>query len=278
LRAIRTYAGQVTAVVSVADDGGSSGRLRELLRIIPPGDLRKCLVALAEPDSLLATTLTHRYIEEELAGHALGNLVLAGLMDAAGDPVAGLDEAGRLLGAVGRVLPATTVPVVLAAETATGTVTGQVAVMAAEGIRRVWLEPADPPAPQEALDALAEADQIVLGPGSLFTSVLAAVAVPGIREAVCTSSVATVYVCNLRPQQPESAGFDVAAHVAALHAHGIDVDVVLCDTAGMALGECAVPVVDVPLAKANGLAHDPVLLADALADLAAKMTPVHRMA
>jgi len=100
----------VTAVVAVADDGGSSGRLRELLHIIPPGDLRKCLIALAEPGSLLATAFDYRFGEEELAGHALGNLILAGLMDASGDAVTALDEAGRLLGVRGRVLPSSPSP------------------------------------------------------------------------------------------------------------------------------------------------------------------------
>ena len=116
LRAVRTYTDRVTALVSVADDGGSSGRLRELLHIIPPGDLRMCLVALAEPGSPLATAFDHRFTEEELAGHSLGNLILAGLIDGAADPVVALDEAGRLLGVTGRVLPATTEPVVLKAD------------------------------------------------------------------------------------------------------------------------------------------------------------------
>ena len=188
LRAVRTYTDRVTAIVSVADDGGSSGRLRELLHIIPPGDLRKCLIALAEPGSPLATAFEYRFDQEELAGHALGNLVLAGLMDAKGDPVSGLDEACRLLGVRGRVLPSSTEPVVLKADAACGEVTGQVAVNGTDHILRVSLVPADPPAPEAAIAALAEADQIVLGPGSLFTSVLAAVAVPQILEAVNASS------------------------------------------------------------------------------------------
>lgn len=267
LRAVRTYTDRVTAVVSVADDGGSSGRLRQLLHIIPPGDLRKCLIALAEPGSLLATAFEHRFTEEELAGHSLGNLVLAGLMDSTGDPVAALDEACRLLGATGRVLPSTTEPVVLKAEADGGPVTGQVAVNATDHIRAVSLVPSDPPAPPAAIDALREADQIVLGPGSLFTSVLAAVAVPGIRHALNDSSARRVYICNLRPQDPETASFDVAMHVAALLAHDVRVDAVVCDSAAIAVGEVAVPVVDVPLARPNGLAHDPTRLAETLADL-----------
>ncbi len=156
LRAVRTYTDRVTAVVAVADDGGSSGRLRELLHIIPPGDLRKCLIALAEPGSLLANAFDYRFGEEELAGHALGNLLLAGLMDACGDAVAALDEAGRLLGVRGRVLPSSTEPVVLKADAAGGEVTGQVAVNGTDRILRVSLVPSDPPAPPAALDALAE--------------------------------------------------------------------------------------------------------------------------
>jgi uncharacterized cofD-like protein len=267
LRAVRSYTGRVTAIVSVADDGGSSGRLRELLHIIPPGDLRKCLIALAEPGSILATAFDHRFTEEELAGHSLGNLVLAGLMDSTGDPVAALDEACRLLGATGRVLPSTTEPVVLKAEAAGGPVTGQVAVNGTDHIRAVSLVPADPPAPPAAVEALGAADQIVLGPGSLFTSVLAAVAVPGIRDAVNASGAQRVYVCNLRPQDPETGSFDVAMHVDALLAHGVAVDRVVCDSAGIAVGEPAVPVVDVALARPNGLAHDPARLAETLVDL-----------
>ena len=267
LRAVRTYADQLTAVVSVADDGGSSGRLRELLQIIPPGDLRMCLVAMAAPGSALASAFEYRFTDEELHGHALGNLVLAGLIDGAGDPIVALDEACRLLGACGRVLPATTDLVVLKAESDNGQVAGQVAVMGTAHIRRVSLVPADPKATPAAVAALEEADQIVLGPGSLFTSVLAAIAVPDIRTAIDRSAAQKVYVCNLRPQVPETEGFDVGMHMEALVAHGVTVDVVMCDTAGMPLGNCPVPVVDVALHRRNGLAHDPVKLASALSDL-----------
>ncbi len=267
LRSVRTYTDRVTAIVSVADDGGSSGRLRELLHIIPPGDLRKCLIALSEPGSILAAAFDQRFTEEELAGHSLGNLILAGLMDSTGDPVAALDEACRLLGATGRVLPTTTEPVVLKARTDCGLVTGQVAVNRTDHIRAVSLVPADPPAPAAAVEALAAADQIVLGPGSLFTSVLAALAVPGIRDGINSSSAQRVYVCNLRPQDPETASFDVAMHVAALLAHDVAVDHVVCDSSGIAVGEPAVPVVDVALARPNGLAHDPSRLAQTLVDL-----------
>jgi uncharacterized cofD-like protein len=267
LRAVRRYTDEVTAVVSVADDGGSSGRLRELLQIIPPGDLRMCLVALAEPGSFLATAFDYRFTEEELAGHSLGNLILAGLIGGAPNAVAALDEAGRLLGIRGRVLPATTDPVVLKAEAECGEVDGQVAVMATDNIRTVSLVPPDPASPSEVLTALREADQIVMGPGSLFTSVLAALAVPEIREGVRTAGAKKTYVCNLRPQIPETEHFDVARHVEALVAHGVCVDMVVCDTSGMPLGRPRVNIVDTDLARPNGLAHDPLKLAPVLSDL-----------
>ncbi|HLH29057.1 MAG TPA: uridine diphosphate-N-acetylglucosamine-binding protein YvcK [Acidimicrobiales bacterium] len=267
LRAVRRYTDRVTAVVSVADDGGSSGRLRELLGIVPPGDLRKCLVALAAPGSRLAAAFEYRFADDELAGHSLGNLLLAGLMDG-GDPIAALDEAGRLLGTRGRVLPATCEPVTLKAEAECGSVAGQVAVMGTDRIRTVSLVPSDPAAPAEVVEALADAEQVVLGPGSLFTSVLAALVVPAVREGVAASAAETVYVCNLRPQVPETQGFDVGRHVEALATHGVAVDRVVCDTTAMALGSVPVPVIDVPLARPNGLAHDPERLGAVLAGLA----------
>ncbi len=150
-------------------------------------------------------------------------------MEACGDPQKGLDEAARLLGAVGRVVPAAAEPVVLKAESASGEIEGQTEVMAAGHIHRVSLVPTDPPASPVALEALAAADQVIIGPGSLFTSVLAAVAVPGMADAIRRSPGRRVYVANLRPDGSETAGFDVAAHVAALAAHGVDVDVVVAD-------------------------------------------------
>ncbi len=271
LKALRCYASQITAVVSVADDGGSSGRLRQQLDVVALGDLRKCLVALADPSSVLARAFEHRFGDSgELSGHALGNLVLAGLVDATGDLVAGIDAAAELLGACGRVLPATTEKVTLKAEADRGEVEGQVAVSAAGRIRRVSLIPGGSSAPKEATEALAEADQVVIGPGSLYTSVLAAVAVPGIAEALAAAGAQRVYVCNLVPQVPETEGFDVAAHVAALREHGVDVDVVLWDSeAGLVAGECDRLLVDRRLAGANGLVHDPARLAVVLSDLLA---------
>ncbi len=288
LRAARRYAGQLTAVVTVADDGGSSGRLRRQLGIVPPGDLRRCLAALAAEGSSLATAFEHRFGVDLLdpaealigadpasrrdptqppVGHALGNLVLAGLVAVLGDVQAALDEAGRLLGAVGRVVPAAAEPLELKADAAAGVVHGQSAVRRTGHIRRVSLVPDDPPAPTAALAALARADQVLLGPGSLYTSVLAAAVVPAVTDAIGRSPGTVVYVANLRPETAETEGYDVADHVAALLDHGVRVDVVLADPSTIAVGPVPVPVVCWDLARPNGLAHDPGRLAAALAGL-----------
>jgi uncharacterized cofD-like protein len=270
LRAARRYAGRLTAVVSVADDGGSSGRLRELLNVVALGDLRKCLVALAADGSPLAAAFEHRFEEGELAGHALGNLILAGLIEATDDLVSGVRAAADLLGASGEVLPATVERVVLKAVADDGPVAGQVAVSQAANIRSVSLVPGDAAPPAAAVERILAADQVVIGPGSLFTSVLAAVAVDGIAEALARTAGRRVYVCNLRPQQPETAGYDVAAHVAALNRHNVPVDVVVCDTRhGMALGPVGVPVLDIPLTEGTALVHSPGRLAEALTGLLA---------
>jgi uncharacterized cofD-like protein len=268
LRAARRYASDVTAVVSVADDGGSSGRLRQSLGIEPPGDLRRCLVALAADEhSVLARAFEHRFEAGELEGHALGNILIAGLASATGDFRAACAEAGRLLDAVGRVLPATTTPVVLKAEAASGEVEGQVNISEAGRIAAVSLVPPDAEANGDALEAIAAADQVVLGPGSLFTSVLATAVVPGIRDALSATRARKVYVCNLHQQDPETSGYDAAAHVAALLAHGIEPDVGLGDPEAIPTGEVPIPWVERPLARPDGLAHDPARLARALQEL-----------
>ena len=202
--------------------------------------------------------------------------MIAGLAATTGDFEVALAEAGRLLGAVGRVIPATREPVVLKAvvRAADGNgaadVEGQVAVGNSGRIAGVWLVPDDPeatPAALEALAVLGPADQVVIGPGSLFTSVLAVVAVPAIREALAATRATKVYVCNLRTQPPETAGYDVAAHVDALLAHGLEVDVVVCHPGALPLGGVSARVVERPVAREGSAAHDPDLLAVALSDL-----------
>lgn len=270
LKAVRRYASEVTAVVSVADDGGSSGRLRNAFGIPAPGDLRRCLVALGDPDSRWAQVFEHRFDAAELAGHPVGNLVIAGLARVTGDFQTALDEAGRLVGTTGRVLPATSAPVVLKAEAESGSVEGQVRVAEAGRIAVVSLVPPDPEAPAAVVEALAAADQIVLGPGSLFTSVLAAAVVPAVRDGIRAAAgrATRVYVCNLHPQEPETAGYDAAAHVEALMAHGIEVDVMLHDPAEMKRGDPPLRCISAALAAGDGQGHDPARLASALEALA----------
>lgn len=270
LQAVRGYAGNVTAVVSVADDGGSSGRLRQAFHIPPPGDLRRCLVALGDPESVWAEAFEHRFDGGELDGHALGNLIIAGLAATTGDFVEALDEAGRLVGAAGRVLPATTTSVVLKGEAGGAEIEGQVAVATDGRITSVSLVPPDAEAPHAVLQAIAAADQVVLGPGSLYTSVLAVTAVPGIAAALARTRARKVYVCNLRPQEPETSGYDVAAHVAALIRHRVDVDSVLFDPAEMDAGAPlpeGIQTFPGALARPDGTGHDPAQLARALSGL-----------
>ncbi|MGH9280153.1 MAG: gluconeogenesis factor YvcK family protein [Acidimicrobiales bacterium] len=273
LQAARIYAGDVQAVVSVADDGGSSGRLRAAFGIPPPGDLRRCLVALADPSSPWTAAFEHRFESGGFEGHAFGNIVIAGLAEATGDFQHALDVVADALGSTGRVIPATQEPVTLKAVVRSPdgnggrSVEGQVAVQESAGIVTVSLVPSDAAPPAAALEALAGADQVVIGPGSLFTSVLAVVAVPALREALATTPGHKVYVCNLRPQHPETDGYDVAAHVDALRRHGLDVDVVLCHPGSMPCGDVGVPCVERPVARDDGAAHDPLQLAAALRDL-----------
>jgi uncharacterized cofD-like protein len=278
LWAIRRYAGSITAVVSVADDGGSSGRLRRDLGVPPPGDIRRCLVALAGDGGPWAGAFEHRFREGELAGHALGNLVLVGLAENLGSFPDALDEAGRLLKTVGRVLPATVEPVVLKAQIDTpdvdgGTVEGQVAVANSSGIRRVELVPADVAATPAAVDAIRSADQVVYAPGSLYTSLLPVVCVRELRDAVAVTGARVVQVANLRPQVPETAGMALTDHLAAMLAHGARVDRFLYDTGGglpvdpERLAELPVEAVAAPVARADGLVHDHARLARALCAL-----------
>lgn len=270
LRAASTYAGELTGIVSVADDGGSSGRIRHATGLPAMGDIRRCLSALADPAVPLSTVFEHRFDDEELGaadGHALGNLLIAALADRTGSFTDAVAYFADLLGVRADVLPATDELVELCASSSAGTVRGQVAVQQTAGLERVWLDPEAPPAPKRALAAVATADQVVMGPGSLFTSVLAALAVPDLRDAVADTGARRVYVCNLRPQQPETAGYDVAAHVAALRRHGVEPDVVLCHPGALALGAVDVEVAEAPVAAAHGLAHDPARLGEALAAL-----------
>jgi len=270
LRACRPWAGQLTAVVSVADDGGSTGRIRAATGLPALGDVRRCLTTLADPaEATLAAALERRFDAGELAGHAAGNLLLAALAaEHGGDLAAAAAHVGRLLGLPEcvRVVPVSTTPVELAGHLPGGTVVrGQVAVEEAGGVERVELDPAEAAASPSVLDAVASADLIVLGPGSLFGSVLAAAVVADLAAAIAAAPAPTAFVCNLRAQPPETEGYDVGDHVAALRRHGVTPDVVVVDPAGLPVGDPGgVAVVEAAVARDDGLAHDPDRLGAAL--------------
>jgi uncharacterized cofD-like protein len=278
LAAARRYAKEVSAVVTVADDGGSSGRLTRELRIPPPGDIRNCLVALAE-ESSLSRLFQHRFSGGRLRGHAVGNILIAALTESLGDFALAVAESGRLIGARGEVHPATTELVSLVAEVDGRTIRGQVAVgESSTSIQAVALDPARPVAHEPAARAILEADQVVLGPGSLFTSLIATLLVPGIREALQRTGARRVFVCNARTQPGETTGLDAAAHLQGLLAHvGPDpVDVVLAHSPPLtddgvvidreALRFLGIPVVEADVATPQGR-HDPERLARVLAGL-----------
>lgn len=208
-----------TAVVAMADDGGSSGRLRRDLGVVPPGDLRKALSSLV-PDASHARWLEHRFRGGDLSGHSLGNLMLIGLQDAlGGDLLGALDHLGALLGARGRVVPSTTDAVSLVAEGRGGEVVGQAAIARTIGHRRVRLDPPDVAASADAVAAIRAADLVLLGPGSLFTSILPNVLVPGITEALAEVEAPLVLIANLREQPGETEGLDLAGHLDVFAAH-----------------------------------------------------------
>ena len=278
LRSARHIAEEVQAVVTVADDGGSSGRLTRTLGIPPPGDIRNCLVALSE-DSDLADVYQHRFSAGPLEGHSFGNLLIAAFAEVTGDFAEAVRRAGSLLGARGVVHPATTELITMEARVQGGVVRGQVAVaQARERIQAVCIEPSDPSANPAAVAAIQEADLVVLGPGSLFTSLIATLLVPGIKRALLDTSARRVFVCNNRMQRGETIGLDATAHVEALLAHtgpdAVDavvvqdplfsVDPVPVDAA--ALRSLGIDVLAADVTDDNG-AHDPERLAKALADL-----------
>ena len=290
LQALRQITPHLTAVVTVADDGGSSGRLRDELGILPPGDLRMALAALAGQDEWGQTwesLLQHRFSGDgPLAGHAVGNLLLAGLTESTRDPVLALDLTARLVGAVGRVLPMSCVPLEIVATvrgvdaddpTAEQEVVGQVAVATTLGdVLGVQVRPADPEACAEAVAAVLEADWVVLGPGSWFTSVLPHLLVPRLRDALVATSARTLVCLNLAAQPGETSGFSPEAHLEVLAAHApeLSVDVVLADQDAVGDGRGLMATVSgtgarlvlAPVARGDGTPrHDPARLAEALA-------------
>jgi uncharacterized cofD-like protein len=215
LRGLKRAPVDLSAIVTVADDGGSSGRLRRELGVLPPGDIRNCLVALADDESLLGRLFQHRFADGDLTGHSFGNLFLAALSEVTGSFDMAIEECSRVLKINGRVLPSTLAQVRLWAERDDGSaVCGETAIAAGAGAcRRVWLQPERPPGHPTALQAIAEADLVLLGPGSLFTSVLPHLAVPEIAEAIAEAPGHRAYVCNVMTQPGETEGFDALDHL-----------------------------------------------------------------
>ncbi len=222
LRGLKKVSTNLTAIVTVFDDGGSSGRLRREQGVLPPGDIRNCLVALAEAEPLLTQLFTHRFKGGELDGHSFGNLFIASMSQVTGDLETALKECSKVLAIRGRVLPTTLRDVTLCAEMSDGTVVeGESSITrAGKTIRRVFLRPGRVPPLQDALDAIADADLIVLGPGSLYTSVIPNLLVGGMVSALRRSRALKVYVCNVMTQQGETRGFRASDHARVLLEQG----------------------------------------------------------
>ncbi|MHB1342739.1 MAG: gluconeogenesis factor YvcK family protein [Thermoleophilia bacterium] len=221
LRGLKHLTPRITAVVTVSDDGGSSGRLRDELGVLPPGDIRGCLVALADDESLLGALFSHRFATGALAGHSFGNLFLAALSEVTGDFDRAVKESSKVLAITGTVLPSTTADVRLHAVLSDGShLVGESSIgRAPVSVSRVWLEPEGAAALPLALERIAEADVVVLGPGSLFTSVVPNLLVGGVREALAATSAVVVYVVNVMTQPGETAAFTGIDHVNALIDH-----------------------------------------------------------
>jgi uncharacterized cofD-like protein len=226
LRGLKRHTAHVTAIVTVADDGGSSGRLRRELGVLPPGDFRNCIAALDDDESLTTQLFQYRFGDGKgLDGHSFGNLFITAMAEVSGSFERAILESGRVLTIRGRVLPSTLRDVTLMADlqaepVGVSRVTGESSITKASGaIERIYLEPDDAPAYPEAVRALLEADLIVAGPGSLYTSVLPNLLVPDVARAVRASRAVKVYVCNVATQCGETDNYSAGAHMAALTAH-----------------------------------------------------------
>jgi uncharacterized cofD-like protein len=298
LGALRDVADPLTAVVTVADDGGSSGRLRAQFGGLPPGDLRMALAALCGDDEWGRTwseVAQHRFGGEgQLRGHAVGNLLIVALWELfPDDPVTGLDWVARLLGCGGRVLPMASAPLQIVAEVSglsaqdparRTQVRGQQSVAVTRGrVESVWLEPADPPVPEEVLRAVEEADWVVLGPGSWYTSVIPHLLVGPLAKAIVTTAARRAVVLNLEAQAGETSGFTAQAYLEALgrHAPGLRLDCVIVDRDSVtdpdalrrAASAYGAEVVAGDLRRSDGTArHDQAALAAAFRDTFAATT------
>ena len=252
LHGLKLLTSNITAVVTVADDGGSSGRLRTELGVPPMGDIRNCIVALADAEPTMARLLQYRFPmarrEGDLGGHAFGNLLIAALTDITGDFEEAVRQANRVLAVRGKVVPAAGKPITLHAELNDGSVlVGESAINRALGIRRVWITPEEIQPSADGIQAIRDADLIVIGPGSLYTSLMPPLLMPGLRDALATAAAPRVYVCNVATQVGETQDYALSDHLAALDAHGLmhTIDAVLANNnydAHQVEGDPAAPV------------------------------------
>jgi uncharacterized cofD-like protein len=219
LRGLKQYSSNITAIVTVADDGGSSGRLRREMGILPPGDIRNCIAALADEEKLLTELFQYRFhAGDGLSGHSFGNLFISAMTEITGDLEQAIDASAKVLAIRGKVLPATLTDVSLWAKLADGRIIeGESKITEAMGqIRQIGCHPADPVALPAALAAIKEADYIIIGPGSLYTSIIPNLLVPAIRQALAQVTVPRVYVCNIMTQPGETDNYSVADHLRAI--------------------------------------------------------------
>jgi uncharacterized cofD-like protein len=221
LRGIKEYTSNITAIVTATDDGGSSGRLRGEFGILPPGDLRNCLVALADTEPAMENLFNYRFKKGEMTGHNLGNLLITALAEMSGSFETAIHEVGKVLAIRGRVVPSTFDNIILAAEMHDNTVViGETNIsQVGKSVKRVFTIPQYPKPVQEAVDAILEADTVVLGPGSLYSSVISNLLVPGIVEAIDKSKALKVYVCNIMTQPSETQGYTASDHLQAIYQH-----------------------------------------------------------
>jgi uncharacterized cofD-like protein len=222
LKGLKKYTSRLTAIVTVTDDGGSSGRLRAEMGVLPPGDIRNCLVALAETETLMDKVFQHRFqAGNGLQGHTLGNLLLVAMSEIAGGFISAIQEVSKVLAVRGVVLPATLEPVVLAATMENGsTVVGETRIREHEGkIERISLVPDQCLPVPETLKAIQEADAIILGPGSLYTSIIPNLLVKGVAESLTEAKAPLIYVSNIMTEKGETDGFTAADHLQAIKRH-----------------------------------------------------------
>ena len=234
LEGLKHMTNNLTAIVTVTDDGGSSGRLRKDLNMLPPGDIRNCIVSLAESNSLISELFQYRFSgKSDLSGHSFGNLYIAAMTAITGSFARGISETSRVLAIKGKVLPSTLENIVLGARFKDGkTILGQTKIIAyPDPIDEVFLVPGNPPAHNGVLEACKEADLIILGPGSLFSSIIPNLLVKGVNDAIMESKAKKIYICNIMTQPGETDDFTVSDHLLAVEKYlGYSIDYLIINT------------------------------------------------